>query len=453
MKKPEFNGTVKDKRREHKTFGGYVVEYLYGATDADGNPVEPREGADDGHGRWYGIDCNGEYTMFSWTHSKAEGGETEYGTEFGDDALNVMAGQLKQKADLCREAEEIARSYEGDDGQEKLAAVKAKWDALKDWGTPKDAELAKRFGRAAAEYAPRAEAIKVNKEAKLAVLAKVEEIEKMVNFKEALNAVRGLKDELHEIGSAGKDTDSEFSKKLNDLEKDIERRRREFFDNRDSNRAAAKEKKEQIIASAGNILKNVSNWKDATDKLNGLFNDWKAAGSAGREDDDGLWAKFNAVRDEFYAKRKEFFEERNEKFRQSIEAKKKIIEEAAEIASKQDYSRENTDRMKQLDVLWRGAGYSGKEENDSLWEEFSKTKETFWEGKRALAVARFQKELDEKEAKRNSLVKQIEDLEYRINITENPGMNEGFQKDIQIAKSQLGDVENEISALKDKINH
>jgi hypothetical protein len=59
MKRPEFNGTVKDKRREHKTFGGYVVEYLYGATDADGNPVEPREGADDGHGRWYGIDCNG----------------------------------------------------------------------------------------------------------------------------------------------------------------------------------------------------------------------------------------------------------------------------------------------------------------------------------------------------------------------------------------------------------
>jgi hypothetical protein len=32
-------------------------------------------------------------------------------------------------------------------------------------------------------------------------------------------------------------------------------------------------------------------------------------------------------------------------------------------------------------------------------------------------------------------------------------MNEGFQRDIQIAKSQLGDVENEISALKDKINH
>ena len=78
MMKPEFNDEkLKERRREHKAFGGYVVEILYGAKDAEGNPTEPREGEADGHGRWYGIDCNGTYTMFSWTHSREEGGETE----------------------------------------------------------------------------------------------------------------------------------------------------------------------------------------------------------------------------------------------------------------------------------------------------------------------------------------------------------------------------------------
>ncbi len=453
MKKPEFNGTVKDKRREHKAFGGYVVEILYDAVDAEGNPAEPKDGADDGHGRWYGIDCNGEYTMFSWTHSKAEGGETEYGTEYKDDALDVMESQLRTKQELCREAEGIARDYEGDDGQEKLDAVKVKWDELKDWGTPKDAELTKRFSRAAAEYAPRAEAIKTNKEAKLAVLAKTVEIEAMANFKEAKNAVRKLRDELFEIGSAGDENDRAFAKQLSDLEKNIDARRKEFFENRDSIRAAAKEKKEQIIVSAENLVKNVSNWKDASDKLNGLFNDWKAAGSAGRDEDDGLWGQFNAVRDEFYAKRKEFFEERNRKFRESVDTKRNIITEAAEIAAKEDYSRENTERMKQLDVEWRAAGYSGKDDNDALWEEFSATKEKFWDGKRAIAVARFQKDLDEKVERSSTLEKQIEDLKYRIEITADPNMNEGFQKDIQIKKSQLEDLETEISLLKDKINN
>ena len=452
MKKPELNGIVKPIFRFHNKFGGNVVDFLYDARDAEGNVIEPREDADDGHGRWHGIECGGEYTMFAWTHSRAEGGETEYGTEYKDDAVAVMEDQLKEKADLCREAEGIARNYEGDDGQEKLDEIKSRYDALKDWGTPKDAELAKRFGRAVDSYAPRAEIIKANKEAKLAVMAKVEEIEKMVNFKEALNAVRGLKDELFEIGSAGEENDREYRQKLNDLEKDIERRRKEFFENRDTIRAAAKEKKEDIIESAGNLLKNVSNWKDATGKLNDLFNDWKAAGSAGHEEDDALWAKFNAVRDEFYAKRKEFFDERNEKFRQSVETKKKIIAEAAEIAEKKDYSRENTERMKQLDVEWRAAGYSGREDNDRLWEEFSSTKETFWDGKRAIAVERFQKELDEKNTEKETLTAQIEDLKHRIEITDNPGLNEGFQRDIQIAQSRLSDLENAISALKDKIN-
>ncbi|MBQ9327099.1 MAG: DUF349 domain-containing protein [Solobacterium sp.] len=453
MNKPVFNDDkLKERRREHKAFGGYVVEYLYGAKNAEGAAVEPREDADDGHGRWYGIDCGGNYTMFVWNHSREEGGETEYGTEYNENAVAVMEDQLKQKADLCRDAEEIARSYEGDDGQEKLDEVKAKWEALKDWGTPKDAELNKRFQRAADEYAPRAEAIKENKAAKLEVLAKTAEIEAMTNFKEAKNAVRKLRDELYEIGSAGEENDRAFSKQLNDLEKDIDRRRREFFDNLDSNRAAAKEKKTQIIESATNLVKNVSNWKAAGEQLNGLFADWKAAGSAGRDDDDTLWAEFNAVRDDFYAKRKVFFEERNEKFRQSVEAKKAIIEEAAKIAESAVYSRENTDRMKQLDVEWRAAGYSGKEENDRLWDEFSKTKESFWDGKKAIAVGRFQTELNEKEAKLESLKARVKDLEYRIEIAETPSIKEGVEKDIYITQSQINDLEDAISVLKDKIN-
>lgn len=452
MNRPVFNDEkLKERRREHKAFGGYVVEILYGAKDADGNAVEPRDGENDGHGRWYGIDCGGDYTMFSWTHSNAEGGETEYGTEYKDDAVNVMEEQLRQKQALCRNAEEIARDYEGEDGQEKLDAIKAEWDAMKNWNTPKDAELEKRFARALAEYAPRAEAIRDNTAAKQAVIDKIAAIAELTNFKEAKAAAGKLREELMEIGSAGEDKDREFAKQISDLQKDIDRRRKEFFDNLDTNRAAAKEKKAQIIESAKNLLANVSNWKAAGDQLNGLFGDWKAAGSAGREFDDTLWEEFNAVRDEFYKKRKEFFDERNEKFKQSIDTKNKLIEEAKKIAAEESYTRENTDRMKALDVEWRAAGYSGREENDRLWNEFNEAKEVFWSGKKAIAVAKLQTELEEKEARLKTLNNQLEDLEYRIGIAETPAMKEGFEKDIYIKKSQIGDIENAISALKDKI--
>ena len=77
MNRPEFNDAfAKTKLKPHKTFGGKVVEILYGAKDAEGNPCAPKEGVEDGHGRWFGIEVNGDYRMYSWTHSKDEGGNT-----------------------------------------------------------------------------------------------------------------------------------------------------------------------------------------------------------------------------------------------------------------------------------------------------------------------------------------------------------------------------------------
>ena len=88
---PEFNDpNAKSRRKFHNTFNGYVIEVLYGARDAEGKPVAPKDGENDGHGRWYGIETEGNYTMFSWQKPADEGGETEYGTEYKDDALSVM---------------------------------------------------------------------------------------------------------------------------------------------------------------------------------------------------------------------------------------------------------------------------------------------------------------------------------------------------------------------------
>ena len=72
MNKPEFNDSfAKCSRKQHKTFGGYVVDIFYGAKDAEGNPCTPHEDMEDGHGHSHGIDIDGQYQMFSWKHSAA----------------------------------------------------------------------------------------------------------------------------------------------------------------------------------------------------------------------------------------------------------------------------------------------------------------------------------------------------------------------------------------------
>lgn len=453
MNRPEFNDVFeKAKIRAHKTFGGKVVEILYGATDAEGNPTAPEAGAEDGHGCWSGIECNGNYQMFVWKHSAAEGGNTEYGTSHGEHALEDMEAQLATKIDLCRKIEEATRNYD-DTTEAAVEALKAEWAALENWNTPKDAEYQARFDKALATYEPRKAALTENKNAKEAVLAKVEAIKNEVNFNNARKALDALRAELQEIGSAGEEADDAFWKRFNEVRNDLRTRQKQYFKDLDANRETAKEKKEELIAKANELLESgAANWKNASDKLNAIFDEWKSAGSAGHESDEDLWGKFSAVRQEFFAKRKAFFSERSAQWKTSIEAKKNLIEEAKKIAGTGIFSKENTERMKALDKEWKTAGYSGKDNNDKLWNEFSVAKEAFWEAKKSIATKRIQDQIDAKEDAITAAKKAIEDLEYRITIAPNPNMKDDIERSIYLKKSEINDLEDEIEELQAKLD-
>lgn len=452
MKKPEFNDTfAKTRIREHKKFGGKVVEILYGAHDAEGKPVAPNETAEDGHGRWYGMECNGEYTMFSWKHSAEEGGALEYGTEYGDKAVETMEADLQKKYELVRETEDFCRGSLSSDGAEKLEDLRKQFEAMPDWKTPKDAEYQKRFEKAAAEYGPRAEAAAEAKAAKQAVLDKAEALRNSERFNDARKALKDLRDEMYDLASAGEEADNEFRKKLNDIDRELRQKQDEYYQNRDSSREAAKAKKEELIARTKELVADIKNYKQTGDKLNNLFNEWKAAGSAGHELDETLWADFNAARQKFYDARKEYFAQREAQWNQSIEAKKKLIEEAKEISAKNDFGKENTDRMKQLDVEWKAAGFSGKEQNDALWDEFQKSKEVFWDGKKAVADAKVQAVLDAKVKKLEDLKKEIEDLQYRQSLDDKPSMKEYNERQIYSKSMQVPTLEKEIAELKERL--
>ena len=60
--------------------------------------------------------------MFAWTHSKAEGGSTEYGTEYKEKALDTLKEQLNKKTELARELENML--HNGDSDENALNAIK-----------------------------------------------------------------------------------------------------------------------------------------------------------------------------------------------------------------------------------------------------------------------------------------------------------------------------------------
>ena len=450
--KPEFNDPfTKVRTRVHNTFGGKTVEFIYGAKDADGNPAEPKDDSE-GIGRWTGIEVNGQYQMFTWQHSAEEGGAVEYGTEYNENALTVMEDSILKKQELCRQAESILRDIDSADAEEKMNAVRDEFNALGNWETPKEAEYQKRFDLVMNRFDERAEKVKANKTLKEEILARAEAVKEITNFNEARKTLRALRSELSDIGSAGEASDDAFWSRLNELDADVRRRQRQYFDELDTHRENARIKKEEVIENARKVTENPANWKAAGDQLNNLFNEWKAAGSAGREVDDELWQKFNELRQSFFTRRQAFFDERNAQWAKSIEAKTALIKEASEITAEKDYGREKTERMKALDREWKAAGYSGKNDNDRLWDEFCKAKEEFWSAKKAISDKRFQDQIDARQSKIDGLNKQIEDLEYRMTIVPKPAMKKDLETSVYLKKGEIDSIEKEIEDLKTKLN-
>lgn len=444
---PEFKDEhAKKSVKEYKTFGGKIVKVIYGAKDENGNSIEPVDGRDDGHGEWYGMENNGEYTMFSWKKPASEGGSVEYGTSHEGHALDDLKKDIETKQNICREAETLEENNE-----DVVKELKDKWAAVENWSTVKETELQERFDNAVASISEKAEKAAGNKKEKEELIAKAEEVLKIENFKEAGNQLQELANQFREVGTAGKTTDDELKKQFNKIRKTLDEKRKEYFENLSSRQAEAKAKKEEIIAKAKEAVANVKNYKSTGETINGLFEEWKSAGRAGKDVDDALWAEFSGLRKSFNEQRNTYFHERSAEWETSINKKKELIEKAKEIADRKDYSKEATEEMKQLDRDYRAAGFSGKEKNDALWEEFSSAKEVFWNAKHDQAMERFKTLLEKKEEQLKTIKKEIEDLQFQVLIK--PDLNQKYELEDQIdhKESMVEKLGKEVEDLKKKI--
>lgn len=430
--------------KEHKTFGGKVVTVLYGAKDENGNSVPPSAKKDDGHGEWKGIQVGNEIRMFSVKHCASEGGAVEYGTSHEDHALEDMENDLKKKQEICKK---IAQTH----SYEELEKLQEEFNAIEDWKTPKDAEYAERMQTALEGLKASKERESANKEAKSKLVEMAESLKDSQEWKATQAKFAELMDEWKNVGYAGEADDTLWDSFRN-ARNAFDTARRDYFKNLDVTRAENKAKKEEIIAKAKAACEKVVSYKDVTNTLNGLMDEWKAVKSAGHEVDEKLWKEFNGIRQDFNKERKEFFAKRDTERQAGIDAKEKLIAEAKELGEKKDYSNETTERMKQLDVEWKKIGYSGKENNDRLWEEFKAAKDIFWSAKHESSQAHFKELIDRKNDRIKSMRAQADELEERVYQTEDFEEQRDLQRRADEKRAIIEDMKKDIEDLQNKID-
>lgn len=293
-----------------------------------------------------------------------------------------------------------------------------------------------------------------NKEAKYHIL---NELQLLVDnqSEDLVTQSKVFQSQFNQIGYAGKNTDELLSREFKQLldviseQKHVERLKKQ---------SVLKEKiehKKALIEQAKKISQ-LENFNHAQKQLNALFDEWKAIGFSGKEDDI-LWEAFNKERQNFFARKAKFYEELKLSQEKNAELKKALIEKTAEIVSKEDYSNEITSQMKQIDVEWKAIKNAGKDE-EKLWSEFSSLKEKFWTQRNEIAsnkFAEFKTMIEEIIARKNTQLQnvsnQILDLRGKIGSVKNDEYVARMQTWISEKEEIVAKLQKEINSLTKKI--
>lgn len=117
----------------------------------------------------------------------------------------------------------------------------------------------------------------------------------------------------------------------------------------------------------------------AGDEVGQLAAEFKGTGFAGKEINQQLADDFYGARNRFYELRNQHWEQVKAQWHQAAIQRQQMIGELRAIVSTGDTSRDASQRLKELHVRWKQAGFAGKEETKALNTEYYQLRDTFYE--------------------------------------------------------------------------
>ena len=151
----------------------------------------------------------------------------------------------------------------------------------------------------------------------------------------------------------------------------LETERRAFFSALDAEHKRARDAKQHLIAQAESLAPRGS---DGIPEYRRLLDDWKAAGKAGRKQDDALWEQFKAAGDVLFRAKHEAIERESEEYESNLEAKLALLDEAAPILELGDRVRARQ-RLTGIQERWESIGRVPRDRFREIEDRFRKIEE------------------------------------------------------------------------------
>lgn len=218
----------------------------------------------------------------------------------------------------------------------------------------------------------------ISLKAKEDIIEKAKELLDKVGSRSANDQMKDLMANWKQSGHLAKEKEDELWEQFNAIRTEFFDKKQKYFDELKESFAKKTEAKKGLIEKAKAVLE-LDNMSEAAKSMNNLMNEWKAVGSAGKENENALWEQFNAIRKEFFAKKSSYNEAMKQEYVKRVEAKQALIAEAKLCLARSEFSEDEIEAMKNIRSRWKEVGFAGKENDNDLWEQFSPVVNKYFE--------------------------------------------------------------------------
>jgi hypothetical protein len=282
-----------------------------------------------------------------------------------------LAKNLEIRLQLVSKLEDLRTEEKIKDVELILAAAKEQWEECGPVRKEDYPALRERYFGALRDlhkriqdhYNDQKEGNAANLEAKQALLAEVVAMveqcgDSLQKFNKATERIEEIKTAWNAIGPVDKKLNAKVWKDFKEAQdafytakKALLGESREVFKN---HRSA----KQDLIAKA-NALKDSTDWKETTEELKRLQQQWKAIGSAGQRDENKLWNSFREACDAFFTNKKNFFDTLDDRQADNLKAKEEMLKvlDSTTLTGSKD---EMLAAIKALNQQWSSIGHVPK---------------------------------------------------------------------------------------------
>lgn len=223
-----------------------------------------------------------------------------------------------------------------------------------------------------------------NLEQKIELIKKAEALKGETNIRKVLISLNKFHEDWRNAGPVRKEVSEDiwqrFKAVSDEVLAEIREKQEEIEKQRQENLNLKKLLVEKAEASVAALPATIKEWGNLGKELENYLEEWKKIGPVPANNNQEIWERFNAARQQFFTARREFYKNLNSEKDENLKKKIALCEKAEQLKDAQEFNQ-TVDALNKLQEEWKKIGPVPESQNDVVWKRFRAAFDHFYERK------------------------------------------------------------------------